>query len=135
MAAPAPAMLVEWRRTRHAGRYFAAVVAQSGKHGRLFIETEPELGRILLLCLHPFAWRGNAVWLYRRRGLIRRLPDPDDRRGVTIELTVSGRQLVDLAVAANTGEERKLVAVLRPGEVVKLGRLLQKLLAGLEARA
>src|SRR6187402_1900630 len=35
-----------------------------------------------------------------RRGLVRRLADPDDRRGVIVELTDEGGRLVDEAVAA-----------------------------------
>jgi DNA-binding MarR family transcriptional regulator len=37
-----------------------------------------------------------------RRGLVHRLPDPDDRRGVIIELTDRGLEVVDAAVAALT---------------------------------
>src|SRR6188474_3971863 len=35
-----------------------------------------------------------------RRGLVRRLADPDDRRGVFVELTDQGLEIVDAAVAA-----------------------------------
>jgi DNA-binding MarR family transcriptional regulator len=67
-----------------------------------------------------------------RRGLVRRLPDPDDRRGVIIELTDQGLEVVDAAVAANSVSERQLLERLDPQEVAELEGLLRKLLAVLE---
>jgi DNA-binding MarR family transcriptional regulator len=67
-----------------------------------------------------------------RRGLVRRLDDPHDRRGVIIELTDDGLALVDAAVAANTESERQLLGRLEPDELQALEGLLRKLLAGLE---
>jgi DNA-binding MarR family transcriptional regulator len=67
-----------------------------------------------------------------RRGLVRRLPDPDDRRGVIVELTEQGRDVVDAAVAALTVSDRDLMERLEPGEVEQLERLLRKFLGGLE---
>src|SRR6476646_11327087 len=59
-----------------------------------------------------------------RRGFVRRLDDPDDRRGVIIELTDEGRDLVDAAVAANSASDRELLERLDPGEVEQLEGLL-----------
>ena len=67
-----------------------------------------------------------------RRGLVRRLDDPDDRRGVIIELTDEGRDVVDGAVAALAISDRQLVDRLDPAEVVQLEDLLRKVLALLE---
>ncbi len=67
-----------------------------------------------------------------RRGLVRRLPDPDDRRGVIIELTDEGAETVDRAVEAVAVSDRQLVDQLTPEEVATLEQLLRKLLAGLE---
>ena len=67
-----------------------------------------------------------------RRGFVRRLPDPDDRRGVIIELTDEGRDAVDAAVAALTISDSQLVGRLDPQEVAQLEVLLRKFLAGLE---
>ena len=66
------------------------------------------------------------------RGFVRRLPDPDDRRGVIIELTAEGREIVDAAVAANAVSDHQLLARLEPDELTTLEGLLRKLLAGLE---
>jgi DNA-binding MarR family transcriptional regulator len=67
-----------------------------------------------------------------RRGFVRRLADPDDRRGVIIELTDQGREVVDAAVAALTISDRQLMERLDPQEVATLEVLLRKLLGGLE---
>jgi DNA-binding MarR family transcriptional regulator len=67
-----------------------------------------------------------------RRGYVRRLDDPDDRRGVIIELTDEGLQVVDSAVAANTISDRQLLERLDPDELAALEATLRKLQAGLE---
>jgi DNA-binding MarR family transcriptional regulator len=67
------------------------------------------------------------------RGLLRRLPDPEDRRGLRIELTASGLQLVDAVVGEHLGRERDLLAVLNPRERQQLAQATRKLLAYLEA--
>src|SRR6476620_4067945 len=61
-----------------------------------------------------------------RRGLVRRLADPNDRRGVTIELTDAGLEIVDAAVAANSVSERQLLDRLDPDEVAALEEILRK---------
>ena len=67
-----------------------------------------------------------------RRGFVRRLDDPDDRRGVIIELTDEGREVVDEAVAALAISDRQLLERLDPQEVEQLEGLLRKVLALLE---
>ena len=67
-----------------------------------------------------------------RRGLVKRLPDPNDRRAVLVELTDAGRKAVDEAVAANTRKERGLLGTLTASEASTLAKLLRKMLAGLE---
>jgi DNA-binding MarR family transcriptional regulator len=67
-----------------------------------------------------------------RRGLVRRLDDPDDRRGVIIELTDEGQRVVDEAVAALAISDRQLLDRLDPQEVDQLEGLLRKVLALLE---
>lgn len=67
-----------------------------------------------------------------RRGFVRRLDDPNDRRGVIVELTDEGLAVVDAAVAANTMSDRQLLERLEPQELETLEELLRKLLAGLE---
>ena len=63
---------------------------------------------------------------------MRRLADPNDRRGVMIELTDEGLEVVDAAVAANTVSDRQLLGRLDPDELATLEEILRKLLGGLE---
>lgn len=67
-----------------------------------------------------------------RRGFVRRLADPNDRRGVLIELTDEGQEVVDAAVAALTVSDRQLMERLEPQEITQLEAILRKLLGGLE---
>jgi DNA-binding MarR family transcriptional regulator len=67
-----------------------------------------------------------------RRGFVRRLADPNDRRGVLIELTDEGLTAVDAAVAAITVSDRQLMERLDPAEITQLESILRKLLGGLE---
>jgi DNA-binding MarR family transcriptional regulator len=70
-----------------------------------------------------------------RRGFVKRIPDPDDRRGIQVELTPAGRKAVDDAVAANTNRERNLLGDMTAKEIEALARLLKKMLAGIEPGA
>ncbi|HEU4919816.1 MAG TPA: MarR family transcriptional regulator [Candidatus Limnocylindrales bacterium] len=67
-----------------------------------------------------------------RRGLVRRLPDPDDRRGVIVELTDKGLEVVDAAVAALAKSDRELLERLTSEEIGQLEVLLRKFLSALE---
>ena len=67
-----------------------------------------------------------------RRGFVRRLPDPNDRRGVIIELTEEGLEVVDGAVAAISASDRQLLERFDPQEIALLEGLLRKLLSALE---
>src|SRR6476646_419430 len=67
-----------------------------------------------------------------RRGYVKRHRDPDDRRGVLVELTDAGSEVLDQAVSANTGVEKELLNGRTKQEQKSLAALLKKLRAGLE---
>jgi DNA-binding MarR family transcriptional regulator len=67
-----------------------------------------------------------------KRGLVKRTPDPKDRRGVSIQLTDDGRRLVARAVAENTKNEVALLTSLTQQERRVLGDLLRKVLSRAE---
>lgn len=56
----------------------------------------------------------NRVDRLVNKGLVERLPDPDDRRGVQVRLTRSGRAAVDGAIDALLTHEKQLLAGLDP---------------------
>jgi DNA-binding MarR family transcriptional regulator len=67
-----------------------------------------------------------------RAGLVTRHVHTGDRRRVDVELTPEGLRLTDSAVTDVLAYERRLLARLSEQEQRDLGRLLGKLLAGLE---
>jgi len=88
-----------------------------------------QLGRGLMLSSAGVTSRIDRL---ERRGFVRRLDDPNDRRGVIIELTDEGLAIVDAAVAANSESELQLLGRLDPAELETLEALLRKVLTGLE---
>jgi len=67
-----------------------------------------------------------------KRGLVKRSRDTQDRRGVQVELTHAGLNLLDEAVAANNESERALLGDLSANQIETLARLLRQMLAALE---
>jgi DNA-binding MarR family transcriptional regulator len=70
----------------------------------------------------------NRIDRVEAAGLVRRLPDPDDRRGTLVALTDSGRQVVDEAVLVHLDNEERLLCALSERERRELSDLLRKLL-------
>jgi DNA-binding MarR family transcriptional regulator len=67
-----------------------------------------------------------------RQGLIRRVPDPDDARGLLVELTGKGRVLVDRVAPLHLDNERALLEPLSQEEQQTLAELLRRLLLAYE---
>ncbi len=61
-------------------------------------------------------------------GLIRRLPDPDDRRGTLVEPTEAGHAAWDRTVGAQARREAVLTAVINDAEKQRLHDLLRHLM-------
>ena len=70
-----------------------------------------------------------------RNGLVRRDPNPDDRRAWLIRLSDSGKALIARAFPAHAARVRALLGVLTQAEQRELGRLCRKLGLGLAAAA
>ena len=67
--------------------------------------------------------------LLERRGWIRRVPNPDDRRSVLIEITPEGRATANSCFPGIRTVERSILSALTPGERSHLLDLLAKFLA------
>lgn len=76
----------------------------------------------------------NRLDRMEARDLIRRLPDPDDRRGVIVELTEHGQQTYARAVGVQAQKEGLMAAALTPAEQHRLNELLRKLMREFERR-
>ncbi len=68
-------------------------------------------------------------------GLVRRLPDPDDRRGVKIEITDKGSRLWEEAVGVQAAKEQLVAGALSPKEKQQLSELLKRLVLAFDAGA
>ena len=74
----------------------------------------------------------NRLHRLEQEGLVRRVPDPHDGRGLRVRLTQRGRRMIDRAARPHLDNERDLLSALTPAERRALARLLKKLLLSLE---
>ncbi|APX93736.1 MarR family transcriptional regulator [Halomonas sp. 1513] len=77
----------------------------------------------------------NRLDRLERAGLIRRNPNPDDRRGTLVSLTYDGLALINRLVPLHVANEANMLAALTREEQAALGQLLGKLLDGLEGES
>jgi DNA-binding MarR family transcriptional regulator len=68
-----------------------------------------------------------------RAGLVTRSPDPADRRGLVITLTLHGREIIDEAVVAGLDAQREVLERLPETSRRRLSALLRDLLAAAES--
>ena len=85
-------------------------------------------GRLLKETLVTSGTMTNRVDRLAARGLVERLPDPHDRRGVLVRLTPQGRSTVDGAFEALLDAERRLLADLPAADRTRLASLLRTLM-------
>jgi DNA-binding MarR family transcriptional regulator len=91
-------------------------------------------GRLLRETLVTSGTMTNRVDRMESRGLVERLPDPADRRGVLVRLTEAGRTSVDAALDQLLARERVLLDGLSPADSVQLAALLRVLTTPFDAR-
>jgi DNA-binding MarR family transcriptional regulator len=84
-------------------------------------------GRLLKETLVTSGTMTNRVDRLAARGLVQRLPDPRDRRGVLVRLTGSGRRTVDGALEGLLRREQTLLEGLGPADQKRLADLLRAL--------
>jgi DNA-binding MarR family transcriptional regulator len=84
-------------------------------------------GRLLRETLVTSGTMTNRVDRMAARGLVARLPDPSDRRGVQVRLTATGRLSVDAALDQLLMRERDLLQGLPQEEQRRLADMLRVL--------
>jgi DNA-binding MarR family transcriptional regulator len=86
-------------------------------------------GQLLTQTLVTSGTMTNRIDRLAANGLVQRLPDPEDRRGVFVRLTEAGRVRVDAALADLLDHERRILGALPSGEQEVLAGLLRTLVA------
>jgi DNA-binding MarR family transcriptional regulator len=76
----------------------------------------------------------NRLDRMEEAGLIRRLPDPGDRRKVVVELTARGQETYRSAVGVQAQKEALFAAALSDREKAQLNGLLRRLMIEFERR-
>jgi DNA-binding MarR family transcriptional regulator len=92
-------------------------------------------GRLITQTLVTSGTMTNRIDRLAAKGLVERRPEPADRRGVRVRLTLEGQRRVDAALAALLDHERALLAGLTDDERAHLAALLRSLLLPFDERA
>ena len=105
------------------------VLAALRRSGPPFTLAPTVLARRLMLSPAGVTDRLNRL---EAAGLVRRDPDPGDRRSLLVTLTTTGRERVDEAVDAHLANEAAMLAALSERDRASLDRILRRLVAGFE---
>ena len=108
------------------------VLASLRRAGRPYRLTPTELSKALMVTSGGMTKRLAAL---EERELIRREPDPNDRRSTAVSLTREGKRLVEKILPEHVANEARLLGDLTSRERAELGRLLEKLALSLGDRA
>ncbi|SCE88835.1 DNA-binding transcriptional regulator, MarR family [Micromonospora purpureochromogenes] len=112
------------------GRGEFDVLAALRRSGEPYTLAPKELAAALMLTSGGMTGRLDRL---ERAGLLRRAPDPADRRGLRVTLTDTGRRAVEEAAEAGLTVQRRILDALPPADQTRLGDLLRALLAAAEA--
>ena len=132
------------RLARHLDRARSGAFAEHGVEGwefdvlaalrRAGAPYELSPGQLVTQTLVTSGTMTNRVDRLVQRGLVERLPDPRDRRGVSVRLTAAGRARVDSTFATLLAREHALLAGLDGAQQAELSAMLQRLLAPFDAQ-
>ncbi|MFI6808371.1 MarR family winged helix-turn-helix transcriptional regulator [Streptomyces luteogriseus] len=103
------------------------VLATLRRSGEPYTLSPRQLSATLMLTTGGMTGRLDKL---ERAGLLRRSPDPHDRRGLHVTLTDEGRSLVDEAVGAGLAVQTEALSALDAQRAGQLADLLRDLLAG-----
>ena len=106
------------------------VLAALRRAGRPYVLSP---GQLLAQTMVTSGTMTNRVDRLEVRGLVQRLPDPADRRGVHVRLTPRGKDRVDAALADLLHRERDLLQGLSRTDQDALSTLLRRVVAPFES--
>jgi DNA-binding MarR family transcriptional regulator len=104
------------------------VLASLRRAGPPYRLTPTELSNALIVTSGGMTKRLTAL---ERRGLIRREPDPRDRRSTQVSLTSAGKRLVETVVPEHVANETSLLSGLTARQRAELAKLLEALAVSL----
>ena len=99
------------------------------REGEVYRSSPGKLARIMELSSGAMT---NRLDRLEQAGLVRRLPDPDDRRGILVELTPDGKRVYEDAVGAQGRKESLVASALTVAEKKRLTALLRRLMIEFE---
>jgi DNA-binding MarR family transcriptional regulator len=103
------------------------VLATLRRSGEPYTLSPRQLSATLMLTTGGMTGRLDKL---ERAGLLRRSPDPHDRRGLQVTLTEEGLSLVDRAVGAGLALQTEALSTLDAEQAGQLADLLRELLDG-----
>ena len=101
------------------------------RSGEPFCSTPGRLGKHMELSSGAMT---NRIDRLEQAGLVRRRPDPNDRRGVLVEMTEKGRETYERAVGVQAKKEELVTSALDNAEKKQLNDLLRRLMLEFERR-
>ncbi|MDF3146738.1 MULTISPECIES: MarR family transcriptional regulator [unclassified Streptomyces] len=103
------------------------VLATLRRSGEPYTLSPRQLSATLMLTTGGMTGRLDKL---ERAGLLRRSPDPHDRRGLQVTLTEKGLDIIDQAVGAGLAVQTEALSTLDDEQADQLADLLRELLAG-----
>lgn len=105
------------------------MLATLRRAGEPFILSPTQLFSTLMITSGTMTHRLKAL---EKRGVIRRLPNPEDARSMLVALTPAGRELIDKAVESHVENERQLLSGLSAAQCLQLDEALKVFMRLLE---
>ena len=99
------------------------------RQGETYRSSPGKLARVMELSSGAMT---NRLDRMEDAGLLRRLPDPADRRGVLVELTPEGKRLYEDAIGVQARKEELIASALSVTEKKQLNALLRRLMIEFE---
>ena len=106
------------------------VLAALRRSGEPFQAKPSDLAAMTMLTSGGMTGRVDQL---EKLGLVRRVPDPDDRRVMMAQLSSAGRELIDRLMGEHLERERARLEWLRDGETAEFAGYLRKLEASLRS--